>query len=228
MTKQMKLGLSGTAFGVIVAVVSLAVLAGAALAAGTASVSSPTAAADGTAVVVLSAAAPTGSGIGNWAFDVGYDASKYTGAPTCTATKGDCTVNPGGAAGIVRFAGFEGGSGLQGTAELGKVTFKANLAAGACSDITLAIAAAAGSQFADASGTDFASPTFTGGKVCAAATAAPTTAAPTATPKTLPVTGGPADGPASASGMLTWLLVAAGLVVVSGGAWAVSRARREI
>lgn len=225
MTKHMKLGLSGTAFGVIVAVVSLAIFAGAALAAGTASVSSPTAAADGTAVVVLSAAAPTGSGVGNWAFDVGYDASKYTGAPICTPTKGDCTVNPAGAAGIVRFAGFEGGAGLQGTAELGKVTFKANLAAGACSDVTLAIAAAAGSQFADATGTDFASPTITGGKVCAAAAA--TTAA--AVPTVLPSTGGPiGSNPTNASSTLTWLLVAAGLVVASGGAWAISRARREI
>ena len=40
-----------------------------------------------------------------------------------------------------------------------------------------------------------------------------------------PQTGGPTG---ESSSMLTWLLVAAGLVIVSGGAWAVSRARREI
>lgn len=30
----------------------------------------------------------------------------------------------------------------------------------------------------------------------------------------------------TSSGMLTWLLIAAGLVILSAGAWAVSRARR--
>jgi hypothetical protein len=224
MTKHAKLGLGATA-GLVAAVATLMVLVGSALAAGTASLDQPTAAADGTATVTLKMAAPAGSGVGNWAFDVGFDPTKFTGDPTCAATNGDCTVKPAGAAGIVRFGGFAGGAGLTGDVTVGTITFDTNLTTG-CADLTLAIAAAAGSAFQDQNGTDFASPTFTAGKVCApaAATTAAATAAAT-TAAALPQTGGPSsDG----SFQLGWLAAAAGaLIVVAAGAWTLARARED-
>ena len=223
MTKHTKLGLGATV-GVVAALATLVVFVGAALAAGSASLDSPTAAADGTAVVTLKMAAPAGSGVGNWAFDVGFDPAKYTGDPTCTATPGgSCTVKPAGAAGIVRFAGADGSAtGLTGETTVGTVTFKTTLTTG-CSDLTLKIAAAAGSAFQDQTGTDFASPTFTSGKVCAPATAAPTAAATTAA--ALPKTGGPTG---DSSLQLGWLAAAAGvLIVVAAGAWTFARARED-
>ena len=223
MTKHTKLGLGATV-GLIAALATLVVFVGAALAAGSASLDSPTAAADGTAVVTLKMAAPAGSGVGNWAFDVGFDPAKYTADPTCAATNGDCTVKPAGAAGIVRFAGFAGGGGLTGDVTVGTVTFKTNLTTG-CSDLTLKIAAAAGSAFQDQAGTDFASPTFTAGKVCAAATAAPTATTAATTAAALPKTGGPTG---DSSLQLGWLAAAAGvLIVVAAGAWTFARARED-
>jgi hypothetical protein len=177
-------------------------------------------------------AAPAGSGVGNWAFDVGYDASKYSATPTCQIIKGDCTVNPAGAAGIVRVAGFEGGTGVQGEAEVVKITFKTTITTG-CSALTLGIAAAAGSAFEDATGTAFANPTFTAGAVCApaaATTAAATTAAASGsaaatTAAALPKTGGE---PSDSSFQLGWLAAAAGaLIVVAAGAWTFARARED-
>lgn len=227
MTKHTTLGLGATA-GIIAALATLVVFVGSALAAGTASLDQPTAAADGTAVVTLKMAAPTGSGVGNWAFDVGFDAGKYSADPTCAATNGDCTVKPAGAAGIVRFAGFAGGAGLTGDVEVGKITFKTTITTG-CSDLTLAIAAAPGSSFEDATGTAFVGPTFTAGKVCAPAsvtTAAATTAAAAATTAAaLPKTGGPSS---DSSFQLGWLAAAAGLmIVVAAGAWTLARARED-
>ncbi len=235
--KRTKLGLVTTAAGVIVALAAMLVLTGTALATAgptgaSAAISSPTAAADGSATATLTMTAPSGSGVGNWAFDVGYIAADYGGtAPTCTASQGSCTVNPAGAPGIVRFAGFA--SGLTGTTTVGQIAFKTSLTNGACSNLTLAIAAKAGSTFQDALGADFTSPTFTAGRVCAEAvvTNSPTpgpgtaTATPVVTPKVIVNTGGP---PGDSSGIsLAWLLGAAGLMVVAGGAWTLARARRE-
>jgi hypothetical protein len=223
MTKRTKLGLGASAVGVIVALAALVALVGAALAAtGSASLDSPTADASGNASVTLTMS----TGVGNWAFDVGYTAANFTGDPTCSTTLGACTVKPDGTPGIVRFAGFDAtGNGVGG--EVGKIAFTTSLTTG-CSNLTLAIAAKAGSAFQDTTGTDFTSPTFTAGKVCAAATAAPT-AAPTAsaspTAKALPASGGPLGDSSSMS--LGWLLGAAGLIVVAGGAWTLARARRE-
>ncbi len=218
MTRQMKLGLGATTAGVLVALASLLVLTGMvfAVSGASAALTQATADANGNATVTLTMTAPSGSGVGNWAFDVGYTAADYPAAPTCAASQGSCTVNPAGAPGIVRFAGFA--SGLTGTTTVGQVVFKTSLTNGACSNLTLAIAAAPGSTFQDGTGTDFTSPTFTPGKVCAEA-------APTATAKALPASGGPAGDSSSIS--LAWLLGAAGLIVVAGGAWTLARARRE-
>jgi hypothetical protein len=228
MTKQMKLGLGATTAGVLVALASLLVLTGIvfAVTGASAAVSQPTADATGNATATLTMTAPTGSAVGNWAFDVGYTAADYVGAPTCTTSQGDCAVNPTGSPGVVRFGGFA--SGLSGTTTVGTIVFKTNLTtAGACSNLTLAIAAASGSKFQDATATDFDSPTFTAGKVCVAAvTNSPSpSASPVVTAKTVPATGGPAGDSSSIS--LSLLLGAAGLVVVAGGAWTVARARRE-
>ena len=235
MTRQMKLGLGATTAGVLVALASLLVLTGMvfAVSGASAALTQATADADGNATVTLTMTAPSGSAVGNWAFDVGYTQADYDGnAPTCTNSQGSCTVNPAGVPGIVRFAGFA--SGLTGTTTVGQVVFKTTLTNGACSNLTLALAAAAGSTFQDASGTDFTSPTFTAGKVCAEATPTPSasatavasvTAAPTATAKALPASGGPLGDSSSSS--LAWLLGAAGLIVVAGGAWTLARARRE-
>jgi hypothetical protein len=242
--KRTKLGLGATTAGVLVALAALLVLAGTALAAAgptgaSAALTSPTAAADGSATVTLTMTAPSGSAVGNWAFDVGYTAADYTGAPTCTGSVGDCNVNPGGSAGIVRFAGF--GSALTGTTTVGQIVFKTSLTNGACSNLTLAIAAAAGSTFQDSpNGNDFTNPAFTVGKVCAvpavtnspspspssaASSTASPKASPTVTPASVPNSGGPLGSSSSIS--LAWLLGAAGLFVVAGGAWTLARARRE-
>src|SRR5207249_9597200 len=130
--------------------------------------------AEGNATVTLTMTAPTGSGVGNWAFDVGFTQADYDGnAPTWTTSQGDCNVNPAGFPGVVRFAGASG-SGLTGTTTVGQIVFKTSLTGGACSNLTLAIAAATGSTFQDTAGADFTSPTFTAGKVCATATPTPT------------------------------------------------------
>jgi hypothetical protein len=229
MTKH-KLGL-GAAVGLLAAVATVVFFASAALAATGASVSTGTADANGAATVTISMEAPSGGGVGNWAFDVGFDPTKYTADPTCTAAQGDVTVKPAGVANVIRFGGFAGGSGLTGTTAIGTCNFKTNLTAGACSDLTIKIADAPGAAFQDATGTDIASPTFTAGKVCAAAaatTAAATTAAASAAATTaaaLPNTGGqPSDSSLSAG----WLAAAAGLlIVVAAGAWTFARARED-
>lgn len=220
-----KLGLGATA-GILVAMASLMVFVGAALAAGSASLTEATADGDGNATVTLSMS----TGVGNWAFDVGFTPADYTADPTCTTTLGACTVNPEGATGIVRFAGFDAtGNGVGG--EVGKIVFDTNKTAGACSNLTLAIASKAGSAFQDTAGNDFVGPTFTGGKVCAASAEATNTPAPsggasgtaTPTPKALPQTGGPSGD----SFQLGWLAAAAGLLVVAAGAWTLTRARED-
>ena len=143
---------------------ALVVVTGA-VAAGTVSLDSPAVGADGTATVTLTAAAPNGSGIGNWAFDINYNPADYGGDPTCQdiAAGGLCAVKPGGADGTIRFTGVTGSpDGLTGSIEVGTIAFTSDLAPGACSDLTITIIA-----FQDKGGHDFASPTTTNGEVCA-------------------------------------------------------------
>jgi hypothetical protein len=118
--------------------------------------------------VTLIAAAPNGSGIGNWEFDISYNPGDYVGDPTCQdiAAGGLCAVKPNGADGKVRFAGFTGSpDGLTGSIEIGTIAFTSDLAPGACSDLTITILG-----FQAENGSDFASPTLTNGEVCASAT----------------------------------------------------------
>jgi hypothetical protein len=100
-------------------------------------------------------------------FDINYNPGDYRCDPTCqaSASGGLCAVKPLGAAGKVRFGGATGSStGLTGSVEIGTITFTANLAPGACSDLTITI-----SSFQNENGVDFPSPTVTNGKICAPA-----------------------------------------------------------
>jgi hypothetical protein len=221
MTKLITQGLGGVTIAVIAAAAALLLLASTAMAAGTVTGSTATVAAGAAAEVTITGNAGTGHGIGSYTVDVAL-ASTVTldGTTACTShAAGDCNKID---ATHVRFAGSTGSAtGLTGDVVLGSVKLSSNtLTAGTCADITITV-----SEFNDETGAALG-PSATNGKVCvAAATASP---APT-TAAVLPSTGGPIDSnPTNASSMLTWLLVAAGLVVVSGGAWAVSRARREI
>lgn len=225
MLKNISLGLGTGTISVAVALVALLVIAGTAFAAGDITVGSATVDNTGdNASVDVTAAAPDGSGIGNWEFEITYSVADL-GTPVCTPIEGGCEVNPGGTPGIIRVAGATGiVAGLEGTVLLARVTADAGVAAGECSDLTISSVA----KFQDGDAEDIDSPSLVPGQICvaAAATDAPTdapTAAPTA--GALPDTGG-APG-ASSSNSMAWLLAAAGLTVVAGGAWVLARAGRE-
>jgi hypothetical protein len=178
MTKWTIPGFGAFAVGALAVAAALIVFAAAASAAGTVSLDSPSVGADGTATVTLTAAAPNGSGIGNWEFDINYNPGDYVGDPTCQdiAAGGLCAVKPGGADGMVRFAGATSSPhGLTGSIEIGTIAFTSDLAPGACSALTITIIA-----FQDKNGHDFASPTITNGEVCAPVPTATPTPTPTA------------------------------------------------
>jgi len=168
MTKWTIPGFGAIAVSALAVAAALIVFAAAASAAGTVSLDSPSVGADGTARVTLTAAAPNGSGIGNWEFDINYNPGDYGGDPTCQAlaSGGQCAVKPGGADGMVRFAGATSSpQGLTGSIEIGTIAFTSDLAPGACSALTITIIA-----FQDKNGHDFARPTITNGEVCASPT----------------------------------------------------------
>lgn len=221
MTKQITQGLGGITLVVIAAAAALLLFASTALAAGSVTGSSETVAAGGTATVEIVATAGSGHGIGSWTIDVAVPAADL-GTATCAnqASGGDCNVLSGN---VVRFAGAVGSAtGLTGDVAIGTITVTAgsSLAAGECATLTITA-----SEFNDEAGAALG-PSVTNGQVCvqaAATSAAPTSAVPTQ----LPATGGPTGDSTSVS-TLTLLLAAAGLIVVSAGAWALSRARREI
>lgn len=170
--------------------------------------------------ISVDVAADTGVTVGGIVADITYDESAFT------VKDGSCkpaaTCNPAFAAGTIRITKTD----LDGLgAGAGQVTLVAAANASGAQTIGLTVADCKNELAATitcaASGTTV---------TVATATATPSPTAAATTPAVLPSTGGlPTDGSSSgASSMLTWLLVAAGLVVVSGGAWAVSRARREI
>ncbi len=220
MTKQLTQGLGGITLVVIAAAAALLLFASTALAAGTVVGETKTVAAGGQAVVKVQATNASG-GIGSWTIDVAVPAGTL-GTPTCAnlASGGDCNVIGNN---TVRFAGSVGSaSGLTGTVDIGTVTVTAgsSLAAGQCADLVITAG-----ELNDQLGAAI-NPTVTNGKVCVQAAATSPAVTPSPTAAQLPSTGGPTDssGPSS----LVWLLAAAGLIVVSSAAWALSRARREI
>lgn len=238
MSKQTTLGLFTVTAGVAAALVALLMFAGQVFAAGSVSVSDASVpVGGGAATVTVTGTAGSGAGIGNYTVSVSFDPLDFTAAPTCTSNAaGSCQVNPGGASGIVRFAGASGDpSGLTGDVALGTITFNAGAAFTGCSSLSVD-ASTAPNRFDNQDGNPLG-PSVSGGDVCetvvtasptpAPATATPTgTVAATATPAGLPQTGG---NPATDTGStMAWLLAVSGLMIVAGGAWAVARARREI
>jgi hypothetical protein len=181
---------------------------------------SQTVAPGGTVSVNVSATAPAAN-LGAWDLNVTYDPAVLS-FTTCDS---DISTSCTGSQGTIRIAGAATSqAGLTGTQNLGTLHFNVVGAAGTSSTLGITI-----TDFADGPANSVTPATTNGSVTVAAPTPTPSpapTASPTPVPSTLPQTGGnPSNGSSSA---VTWLLVAAGLVVVSGGAWAVSRARREI
>ncbi len=153
--------------------------------------------------------------LGSYRADVGYDSNLVT-ATECTSAEGVCSIDVI-ASNTVRLNGSKV-SGLNGSIELGTITFLSNgpegTAALTVDTSTLVLS--------DTTGDEALTVTPTNGAITIAV--APTDA-PTATPAAVPQTGG-APGASSANSM-AWLLAAVGLTVVAGGAWVLARAGRE-
>ena len=174
MFKNFPLRVGAATISVAVALVALLIVTGTVFAAGNITVSSDTVDNTGDeATIVVSAAAPSGSGIGNWQFEIAYDPAEL-GTPTCTPLEGGCAVDPGGAIGTIRLAGATGlAAGLTGVVELATVTANAGVAAGECSDLTISSV----TSFQDEDVFDIDDPALEAGAICvAAATTSPPTA----------------------------------------------------
>ena len=169
----------------------------------------------GTVTISVSA---TVDELGAYRVDVGYDSTLVT-ATECTSAEGVCSIDVI-ASNTVRLNGSKV-SGLSGDVELGTITFLSNGPEGTA-DLTVDTSTLV---LSDTVGDDL-TVTPTNGAITIATPAetdAPT-AAPAA-PADLPSTGG-SVGTSSANSM-AWLLAAAGLTVVAGGAWVLARAGRE-
>jgi hypothetical protein len=153
--------------------------------------------------------------LGSYRVDVGYDSTLVT-ATECTSNHGVCSIDTI-ATDTVRLNGSNL-AGIDGTdAVLGTITFLAGSTEGVADlevDATTQV-------LSDTTGETLTATAVDGAITIATAP----TAAPTATPGSVPNTGG-APGTSSTSSMV-WLLAAAGLAVVAGGAWVMARAGRE-
>ena len=154
--------------------------------------------------------------LGAYRVDVGYDSELVT-ATECTSAEGVCSIDVI-ASNTVRLNGSKV-SGLNGDIELGTITFLSNGPEGTA-DLTVDTSTLV---LGDTLGEEDLTVTPTNGAITIATPAE--TDAPTATPADLPSTGG-SVGTSSANSM-AWLLAAAGLTVVAGGAWVLARAGRE-
>ena len=158
--------------------------------------------------------------LGAYRVDVGYDSTLVT-ATECTSAEGVCSIDVI-ASNTVRLNGSKV-SGLSGDVELGTITFLSNGPEGTA-DLTIDTSTLV---LSDTLGEEDLTVTPTNGAITIATPAetdAPT-AAPADLPADLPSTGG-SVGTSSANSM-AWLLAAAGLTVVAGGAWVLARAGRE-
>ncbi len=172
----------------------------------------------------------TADSLGSWGVNVQFDNTLVT--PTsCTSTSGSCNIAYPNALHTVRINGSSTAGVTGSNQELGSIVFLAGSTTGTAA---LTITSADLTDNTLAANTLTVTPT-NGSIVIVAPTAVPTaepTAVPTAvpataspTPKAVPNTGGPLGDSSSMS--LGWLLGAAGLIVVAGGAWTLARARRE-
>jgi hypothetical protein len=171
----------------------------------------------GTSTVTMTVTPSGSETVGGVTVEITYDETLLT-VTGCTPA---ALCNPALATGTVGIALFDA-AGLTGAEAT--VTFESTGTEGDatigievtdCQDATATVISCSGS------GTSIEIAAATPTPTPAPATA---TASPTATPKTVPSTGGPAGDDSSST--MTWLLVAAGLLVVSGAAWATARARR--
>jgi hypothetical protein len=180
-------------------------------------VGSATVAPGGTVTINVTA---TADALGAYRVDVGYNSTLVT-ATECTSAEGVCSIDVI-APDTVRVNGSKlSGSGITGTdVVLGTITFLAGNTEG-----TAALTVDASTLVLSSVETETLTATATNGAITIATPAATASPTATVTPGTVPQTGG-APGASSASSM-AWLLAAAGLTVVAGGAWVLSRAGRE-
>ncbi len=155
----------------------------------------------------------TVDGLGAYGVNVEYDSTLVT-ATECTSNHGVCSIDVV-ATDTVRINGSNLAGITGDDVVLGTITFLAGSTEG-----TAALTADV-DTLSDIEGTTL-TVTPTDGAITIAV---PATASPTPTPAAVPATGG-APGTSSANSM-AWLLAAAGLAVVAGGAWVLSRAGRE-
>ncbi len=158
--------------------------------------------------------------LGSYRVDVGYDSTLVT-ATECTSSNGVCSIDVI-ATDTVRLNGSNLGGISGDDVVLGTITFLAGPNEGVA-DLTVDTATIV---LSDTVG-DTLTVTPTNGAITIAVPTATDVPAATATtaPAAVPQTGG-APGTSSANSM-AWLLAAAGLTVVAGGAWVLSRAGRE-
>ena len=158
--------------------------------------------------------------VGSFGVNIEFDGTLVTVKAECGANFGSCNAEFG--INTVRLNGAQGGSGISGdNVVLGSFTFVAGSTEGVA-NLTI-VSTEVSDEVGDA--LSFSS-TNNGAITIATATAAPTDA-PTdvASPAAPPATGG-APGTSSVNSM-AWLLAAAGLTIVAGGAWVLARAGRE-
>ena len=160
----------------------------------------------------------TADELGSYRVDVGYDSTLVT-ATECTSAEGECSIDAV-ASDTVRMNGSSL-SGITGTdTQLGTITFVPVGPLG-----TAALIVDASTLVVVDIDNEPLTVTPTDGVITIVAATLSPTPSPTATPAVVPETGG-APG-ASGTNSISWLLVATGLAVVSGGAWVLARAGRE-
>jgi hypothetical protein len=218
--------LTGLGLAAAIAAAALAVMvarAGTAQAQAGGAVSTPsmTVAPGATFEVDVVATAPTGN-LGAWDVTVAYDTAVLDVTSTDPGASLDCADNNG----TLQMAGTAPTlAGFSGDTVICTITFEAVGADGDTSALTVTV-----TSFGDADANDV-TPTVSSGTITLAEptpspSPAPGTATATASPAAPPPTGGAVGDDGSST--MTWALVAAGLAIVAGGAWAVARARREI
>ncbi|MCH7484666.1 MAG: hypothetical protein IIA90_05900 [Chloroflexi bacterium] len=204
--------IAAVAAAILATVAALAFL-GIALAASVSdlTVGSATVAPGGTVTINVTA---TTDDLGSYRVDVGYNSSLVT-ATECTSANGVCSIDVI-ASDTVRINGSNLAGITGDDVVLGTITFLAGSSEG-----TAALTVDATTQVLS----DTEGATLTVTATNGAITIETATDTPTATPGAVPATGG-APGTSSANSM-AWLLAAAGLAIVAGGAWVLARAGRE-
>ena len=211
-------GWSAAAAAAILATIAALAFLGIARAAGVSNLtlSSATVAPGESVTIELTA---TADGVVSYNFDFAYDPAQLE-ATDCTSGFGICTLDN---VSQIHMSGAKlaAGAGINGDVTLGTITFKAVGAEATAVNVT---SNAFTQRVTDFLGDEFSGTTIPAGVITITAPTAPVDAL-TADPIAVPATGG-APGTSSANSM-AWLLAAAGLTIVAGGAWVLARAGRE-